>query len=75
MGSRKLPSLRRSCIDVESNLSMWHVVGCCVEVEGCFLGRCSVRVGYCVLLLVVTMECGTGIVRVCSGVSELVSVS
>jgi len=38
------------------------------------LGRCFVRVGYCVLLFVVVMVCSTGIVRVCGGVNYIVAI-
>jgi len=38
------------------------------------LGRRSVRVGYCVSLLVDDMECGDGVVRVCGGVNEDVAI-
>jgi len=37
-------------------------------------GRCSVRVGCCVSLLLVVMECSTGIVRVCGGLNEDVAI-
>jgi len=35
------------------------------------LGRCLVRVRYCVSLLAVDIECGKGIVRACGGVNEV----
>ena len=43
-------------------------------VGGRDLGRCSVRVGCFVSLLVVDMVCSTGIVRACGGVDEDVAI-
>ena len=43
-------------------------------VEGHDLGRCFVRVSYCVLLLAVDIECSRGIVRVCGGVNDGVAI-
>jgi len=42
------------------------------EVE--FLGRCSVRVVCCVLLLFVVTECSRGIVKEFSGKNEAVAI-
>ena len=42
--------------------------------EVAFLGRCFLRVCYCISLLVVDMKCSTGIVRVCGGVNEVVAI-
>ena len=42
--------------------------------EGCRSGRCSVRVGCCVSLLFVVIECRKWIVRVCGGVNDGVSI-
>ena len=39
--------------------------------EVAFLGRCFVRVSYCVLLFVVDMERSREHVRVCGGVNEV----
>jgi len=45
----------------------------CVE-EGRRSGRCSVRVGCCVSLLVVNMECRQGVLRASSLVNDDVAV-
>ena len=52
---------------------MRYVVALCVgEVRN--FGRCSVRVGFCVLLLLVGMECNKWTVRVCGGVNGSVAI-
>ena len=48
---------------------MRRVVAAFVEAEH-VLGRCSVHVGCCVLLIFVVMECSTVIVMVCGGVND-----
>ena len=53
---------------------MRRVVAVCVKEEGRCLGRCSVRVGCCISLLVVFTECIKGIVRVQGGVNEAVAI-
>ena len=46
-----------------------------VFIEGnAFLGRWSVCVRYCVLLIDVAIECGGGIVRACDGVNDDVAI-
>jgi len=50
------------------------VVAVCVEGNLSGLGRCSVRVGCCVLSFVVDMECGDDIARAYRGVNEGVAI-
>ena len=52
---------------------MRSVVAACVG-EIVVLGRCSVRVRFSVLLLVVNIESSTMIARVCDGVNDDVAI-
>jgi len=44
------------------------------DEEFAILGRCSVRVGYWVLLIFVVIKCIKWIARVCGGVNEAVAI-
>ena len=52
---------------------MWCVVAAFVE-NVAFWGECSVRVGYCVLLVAIVAKCNTGIVMVCDRVNYGVAI-
>ena len=66
--------IARAYREVIEDVAINVVRSSCFCQGGQYLGRCSVRVGCCVSLLVVVKECITGIERVCRGVYNAVAI-